>query len=487
MRKTRPTGIATQTHRPGWPIELIFVAGFLLHLALFYPGFMCYDAVNQILEARANVYSDWHPPLMARIWRWSDSFLPGPAGMLILQLSSVWLGTYWIFGAFFKPQGLNVAAPLLCGILFYPPVFGISGAILKDMLMWGVLLMAFGLSGYIQSYRQAQNARSFALFGAILLLLALAMSFRHNAFFATIPLLSHAWFRLASKASPSGLLKAALAGCLIATGLFLATGTLNDKLADRHTHPWVASAAFDIAGIIKRLDDKPRQQALFDRLASALNSTGGSVEPLLKAYTPLYWREIFRARPPTLELPKNSMEQEIHGFESLSPAQLSALHELWRETLLQEPRLWLRHRSAVSKYILGLVPEANWSPIIMGQDFPADLEQAYGTHPVPTAVQVAIESALLPWLDAWFFQPWPYFIGVMGLCLVVFLRGIQSNLEVFCLTSSAILHELGLMIAAPSPDFRYSHYMIFCCLLGALLWLRPWLQRRSHSKGVVLE
>ncbi|WP_445367984.1 hypothetical protein ACH5Y9_25040 [Methylomonas sp. BW4-1] len=52
-----------------------------------------------------------------------------------------------------------------------------------------------------------------------------------------------------------------------------------------------------------------------------------------------------------------------------------------------------------------------------------------------------------------------------------------ANIEVICLTSSAILHELGLMLAAPSPDFRYSHYMVFCSLLSLLLLARPWLAK----------
>lgn len=457
------------------PIELVFIGGFSIHIGIMYPGFMCYDAVNQILEARDGVYSDWHPPLMAIIWRLADSIVPGPAGMLLLQLGSVWLGAFLVFHAFFKPYGAKVAAPLLCVLLFLPPVFGVSGAILKDVLMCSALLNAFGIAGHIKNCTNQNSGLALLLFALTVLLLWLAILLRHNAFFATMPILSYAIYRLYPKAGLLGLIRAAVPGAAIAVGLFVATGWINSRLADRHTHPWVANAAFDVAGVIKRLEDKNQQQALFDQLASAFNSTG-SVEPLLKAYTPMYWREVFRTKPPTIELPKNAIEPEIHGFESLSDAQLQSLKTLWIQAILTEPMLWIRHRMAVSKYILGLVPGNSWSPVIMAKEFPSDLARFYGVLPQATKLQEKVEAGLSKLTDDWFFQPWPYFIAAGCIFFAAIFRPGSEKIEVICLTSSAILHEFGLMLAAPSPDFRYSHYMIFCSLLSLLMSARPWMK-----------
>ncbi|WP_026602659.1 hypothetical protein [Methylomonas sp. 11b] len=458
------------------PIEWIFISGFLIHFGIMYPGFLCYDAVNQILEAREGRFSDWHPPLMAIIWRFSDSLTPGPAGMLFLQLGLVWTGAYLTFQAYFKPYGAKVAAPWLCVLLFLPPLFGISGAILKDMLMWGALFTAFGIAGHIKSHAEQSQQFAFLLFGLTILVLWLAILMRHNAFFATIPILSFAIFRLFPKHSVFGLVRAAVSGAVLALVLFAVTGAINTRLADRHTYPWVANASFDIAGVIKRLDDKGRQQVIFDQLAGTLNSSG-SVEPLLKAYTPMYWREIFRTKPPTLELPKNSMESQIHGFASLTDPQRQTLHDLWIQTVLAEPILWARHRLAVSKYVLGLVPDNSWSPVMMAKDFPSDLERFYGSHPKATKLQEWLEAGMTKYVEYWFFQPWPYFVLTIYLFFAAAFRRVTANIEVICLTSSAILHELGLMLAAPSPDFRYSHYMIFCSLLSLLLLARPWMAK----------
>ncbi|QPK61962.1 hypothetical protein IVG45_13955 [Methylomonas sp. LL1] len=459
------------------PIESVFIVGFLIHVGILYPGFMCYDAVNQILEAREGVFSDWHPPLMAIFWRFTDSIVPGPAGMLLPQLGLVWFGTYLVFHAFFKPYGAKVAAPMLCVLLFLPPVFGISGAILKDVLMWGALLTAFGLAGHIKSHINQSARFTLLLFSLTLLMSWLAILLRHNAFFATMPILGLAIHRLYPKTGLLGMIRTAVSGAAIAIAMFAATGVINDRLADRHTHPWVANAAFDIAGIIKRLDDKNQQQVLFAQLASALNSRG-SVEPLLKAYTPMYWREIFRTKPPTLELPTHSMESQIHGFESLSDQQRQALHTLWFQSILAEPVLWLRHRLAVSKYVLGLVAEVNWSPVMMAKEFPIDLEPFYGKHPQATKLQEQIETGISRLIDYWFFQPWPYFFSAICIFFAVVFRPVAAKIEIICLISSAILHESSLILAAPSPDYRYSHYMVFCTLLSVLMLARPWM--KSH-------
>lgn len=449
-----------------------FIGGFLLHFAIMYPGFMTYDAVNQILEARAGVFSDWHPPLMALIWRLLEHLMPGPALMLFLQLGLIWLGAFLVFHAFFQACCGKIAAILLCTLVFLPPMFGVSGAILKDMLMWGALLAAFGVAGHIKSTTNQELWLTGVLCISTLLLLWLAILLRHNAIFATIPLLGFAFFRLFPKDSLWGLIRAIIPAAIIAALLFAASGAINKQLADRHTQPWVANAAFDIVGILKRMEDKTAQQALFVQLAKSLNSSG-TVEPVLQAYTPMYWREVFRSKPPTLLLPENSIGPVIHGFESFSAEQLSALHQLWTQSIMAEPLLWLRHRFAVSKYVLGWVSESNWSPVIMGKDFPLDLAEAYGSVQVSSPLQDRLEEGLNGLINDWFFQPWPYFLVSIIVMAVMFFRPITANIEITCLISSGLLHEIGLLLAAPSPDFRYSHYMVFCTLLALLMLARP--------------
>ena len=56
----------TPARRPAaLDLSIICLAGFILSLVINYAGFMSFDSVQQLLEARAGVYSDLHPPFLA--------------------------------------------------------------------------------------------------------------------------------------------------------------------------------------------------------------------------------------------------------------------------------------------------------------------------------------------------------------------------------------------------------------------------------------
>ena len=445
--------------------ELFFIGGFLLYMAILYPGFMCYDSVTQIVEAREGIFSDWHPPLMAIIWRVTDKVIPGSAGMLFLQVGILWIGAYLVYHAYFKPYKMRGSALLICLLLFLPTSIGIAGAIIKDVFMWGILLVAFGIAGHIHTHSYQALRCKLVLIVATLLCLWIAMLFRHNALFATIPIIGFVIFRAFSSNSLIGLVRATMAGGIISVVLFLAAGQANHLLSDRHTQPWVANATFDISGVIVRLRDKREQQITFTKLSNSLNSTG-TLETLIKDYSPIYWRDLFENTPTSLHFPRNSV-----GFEKLSVSNTDDLQSLWIHTIYEHPFLWLSHRMAVSKYLLGLAPDGAWTPFMMKKEFPVDLEAFY-TRPKVSGMQNKIEFFFECLTGSWVFQPWLYFLVSIGIFTIVTIRfnaGHIIHAEVICILSSAIFHEAGLIFTAPSPDFRYSHYMIFCTLLGGLL------------------
>ena len=128
----------TPARRPAaLDLSIICLAGFILSLVINYPGFMSYHSVQQLLEARAGAYSDMHPPFMAFLWHFTDRIVPGPFGMLVVETALIWCGTYLISLFWFSD-----AHPILrlapCLLVFYPPIFGISGVIWSDIIHVGV-------------------------------------------------------------------------------------------------------------------------------------------------------------------------------------------------------------------------------------------------------------------------------------------------------------------------------------------------------------
>jgi len=70
------------------------VIGALVTLMVLYPGFMSIDSAVALSEGRTWSFSDLHPPVLALIWRYVDVVVPGPFGMLAVQIAvfySCWL------------------------------------------------------------------------------------------------------------------------------------------------------------------------------------------------------------------------------------------------------------------------------------------------------------------------------------------------------------------------------------------------------------
>jgi hypothetical protein len=68
---------------------------------------------------------------------------------------------------------------------------------------------------------------------------------------------------------------------------------------------------------------------------------------------------------------------------------------------------------------------------------------------------------------------------VLGLLVVWPLRRDRVALTVVL---SGLMCELGLFIAAPAIDYRYSHWMIMCSIVGAVYYFSA--HRKARSNGL---
>ena len=112
--------------------------GFVAVWWVYRPGFMSLDSVVQLGEARSGAFTDFHPPILAFIWRYLDKLWPGPIGMLILLDGLFWLGLAVFFRRLRGPLWARAGAMIVAG--FQPAVFMLLGTIWKDTLMQASLL-----------------------------------------------------------------------------------------------------------------------------------------------------------------------------------------------------------------------------------------------------------------------------------------------------------------------------------------------------------
>ena len=215
---------------------LVMVA---LQLAAFWPGIMIWDAIRQYRQSLSGIYDDWHPPAMNWLWRQLLPIHSGPAPMLVLQALLYWSGFALLAATALRNGRCWLATALLaCALLPIP--FVLVGAVLKDSLMAGALLLASGLIAWRREDEWPLRIM------AILLLIA-AATLRFNAVPACLPLLvvalPTAWRRTWGRL--------ALTTAIAAVPLVLAMPIANKLLEAQRSGVELSLVIYDLGGIGK--------------------------------------------------------------------------------------------------------------------------------------------------------------------------------------------------------------------------------------------
>src|SRR6266542_1629933 len=154
-------------------------------LIAVYPGFMSYDSVYFLHEARTAVQGGDYPPFVSYVWRVLDAIWPGPALMLFAQNFLLVLGFATIL------RTLRYSGPsIVAGVALFcvaPPLLGPMLVVWKDVDVSACLCAA------VACFLVADGAPKprLAIVAGIVLLFAGA-AYRLNAISAVVPLV--AWY-----------------------------------------------------------------------------------------------------------------------------------------------------------------------------------------------------------------------------------------------------------------------------------------------------
>jgi hypothetical protein len=432
------------------PPEAILVIGWGLFLVYAYPGYMSTDSVDQLSQARAGHFTDWHPPLMAREWQLIELFVTGPLGMLLLQSGLFLLGVYLLLARVTTPRAAALAASI---VMIVPPVMTTMAVIWKDSQMAGFLVLGTAL---VLSSRRAARRGGWAL-------LFMACGMRYNAAAAILPL---ALYALWSMARPRWQRVAIAGGATI--GLFVSSSLVNGWLTDEKMYPWQSSLALmDIAGTIH--DSGPASDA---ELAEELDGVPLAIHKdlyanIYKAYDARTWWYLSHGDARVFDPPTTDEQRD-------------AISRAWRHFVTSHPVAYFRHRRRVFWHVLGAKTgdEQLWSPDYhaLSED-PAWLP---GLHhdASPSSIQAWLYKRLDHYQNTWLFRPYYCFwaaILALGLC-AYWRRGYES-----ALLASGLTYELSYLFVAPSPDNRYSHWMVACFAIAGAVSLVTARARRARA------
>lgn len=464
---------------------LAALAGAALSLWLFYPGYLSWDSAYQWWQVRSGEWNNVHPVLLTLVWSATERLWPGPGGLFLVHGALYWLGLGLLAAGLVR--GAWPRAAVVLGLGLMPAVFALLPHLWKDIgmlvaLIWTVALLAH------ERHRPSRALRLVAV-----ATLTLACAYRHNALPLAVPLL---WYIAGREPGAD-----ALAGVHAGTGPGAPdsrAGTDADPAGSHPAHdstakgrtwqhwrtgPWprlaltagLLLAVMLLAGLPNRLPGVERFQvwpvtATWDLAAVSIERRQvllpeEIIEPDL-VLADLDRHFVPYAAPPIYNSTRIRMSV---GPTAFSDRQMAAVNAAWLRLWLEHPLPYLRHRARVAGYLFGFFP----------QQLPDDQIVYYGVMPFADNPPVAVADTAgartwRRWVAAWVNTPlfafWPYALVLAAVAWLA--RGRRGHPLLRPLLWSCLLVTLPLLVAAPSAEFRYLVWPVFCAgLVLVLRWL----------------
>jgi hypothetical protein len=425
----RPTAGWAGAVSPG----AILLTGWIGLMLYAYPGYMSYDSIRQLLEARAGVFSDAHPPAMAAMWRMSDWVVSGPMGMLVIQSVVFLIGANLLARRFVSKR---TAALIAVFLLWFPSVSAILAVIWKDSQMCAFLMLGTGM---LLSPR-----RGVRLLGLVALSTATAM--RHNALTMTLPLvlLLFTW-----KPELRGWRRYSLAA-VAWLGITFGARTVSTALTDNHVDLWHdALALIDIVGTLQYMEPTTDQE-LREMLAGV---------PIIPP-DHLHDRA---ALEPGREYLSSVVAASDRFFKTPdSEAQRAAVGHAWKAIVLGHPKAFLLYRWNAATEILQLTgPRPNYPIYIWFTDI---------SDPEGSAARAEHNGTVSPvqrWLQRRQRAANRSFITLVYVHLalaLVLLPFCWRRRALLSLLLSGLAGEAAILLIFPASDTRYSAWLTITAL-----------------------
>lgn len=448
-------GSAPTPMRGAWPAWIaplaaaLFAAGCVA--LTFWPGYMSWDSAYQWWQARNDQFESTHPPLLAMIWQGTAWVLPGPGGLLLLQLGLLW-GALAMFTANLPVSALwRVLLVLVIGL--WPPLLGLQVHLWKDL--WTLIGFAVAVAALARDVHQPWRAwRLLAL-----LAIAFACAFRHNAVTGAIPLLLWIAWREVDAWKPWRI--AALTFAMSVLVLLLAGLPARDARVRPVQQVWSVVTLWDAAAVSLAED-----HLVFPPL---LMQPGLSLDELRGKFVDYSNTTVFELGKLRHSLGRAYSEEER-----------AALHGLAWQLPTHHTHAYFAHRLRLAELLYGFDPEALPAHQVLALGL-----TRYGDNPVVEAPGGALNAhavAGLRWAMATpFFAGWIYLLmatAVIAIGVWSMHRSRWTGLAVVTATS-ALAYALPLALASGSAEFRYLAWPIWASLAALALSLAARYEAQS--------
>jgi hypothetical protein len=235
-----------------------------------------------------------------------------------------------------------------------------------------------------------------------------------------------------------------IAYALVASAaLFAATLWFNHAISTDRTHPMQMFVLGDVAGIAHKTDAMPTVDSCH------LKST------------------VVR-RPERLDEPKFTavaVAAQTRFQPCYDDAAWRTLIGQWLTMVVDHPLAYLRVRAEIARAQLGI--DGTPGNFLMAGSLYDATGSGIEPAPPPSRVQEWLGARMRDLERFRIFRPCLYAALALVASVIAAWRG---RLWPCCIALSGLACELGLLIVAPSPEYRYSYWMVVAALIAAL-WL----------------
>ncbi|MBA3464909.1 MAG: hypothetical protein H0T46_33555 [Deltaproteobacteria bacterium] len=416
----------------------VVLGGLAIVFVYAFPGYMAYDSLDQLRQARAGVMTDWHPPVMSALWGVLDKIVSGPLLMLVLQCSLFLAGLYVLLRRRMPPRRAIV---LTLVIFAMPPVLTMMAVILKDCLMAGALLV--GCAALTSERRGAR----FAALGVFLFAAAL----RHNAISMVVPLVAI----LSPWPSTKGPWIKLAVGALIGIALSGTAMLVNKGLTDVESHPFHGMVApMDIVGTLNYAPDL----------------TDDEVRKLMPGVTfaPASGLQVHARKVHTMYgLPMSHTHGPDRLYDGGTTAETrDAVGSAWWSLVTTFPASYLIFRLEMMRELLGIT-NARYTPVYEARNERAMLTANGEPLMDRNVVQRWLAKRMINLgYRSLLFRPYVYLILALGLLWIL-----RRDRSVLALLLSGLSGLALCLIVIPAPDIRYCWWLMVVTLYAVAIRL----------------
>lgn len=434
-----------------WAVAL---AALILYAA--YPGFMSYDSLHALREARGHVAGGAYPPFVSYVWRVLDLIWPGPSLMLLVQNSLLLLSIVHIF----RIAGFSIAASMAWVTLFVlsPALLGPMMVVWKDVGVSACFAaaVAIGLELGMRRHTGDSSPHRWLIFVGLVFVF-FGMAYRLNAFSAALPIL--ALIFLANRQSLNEppwqvVSKVGISTFMAFVVIFATVYVINNfrlpslQRLNKNEAP-VQTLSYDLFGIsaigktdllVRRADGAtlliPREYAE-------------------TSYSPLHFN-LVREKDD-----KRSALLKRLWSEYRDPDVMSA----WLTAVREHPGAYFSHRSLVFAELIGATDHKIYYPTHAMVD-----DNEFGImHSSSRFSELAVRY-VMNLSGSLASRPWVYYLAGFAFAVAAARsRAFLLRTEAILIFLSSVLYILPFFFITPAADLRYNHWAVVAAFLTVAL------------------